>query len=157
MEDYKNELSSFLKLTKDSYNVNHQMISKTMGDHSNREFVKWKLNNQKIHVDNLTEFTGKFERDSNYTTEKYHHESYLFFKDEIDRIRVESMKFMNDSQVEEYKNTIKIYDTNFERKINPILTIIKDPNNHIPTKSSGQGCIVLFILPPLLYILTLIS
>jgi len=83
--------------------------------------------------------------------------------------KLTDIEFTNKEQIiEEYYKTsdiklflflLKKYDKECcEQLINVCSSVIeKKSNKHTSSESSGQGCLLFFILPPLLYILTLIS
>jgi hypothetical protein len=151
------KLNEFFEKLNESYSHNHKMTQIIKSDEDDKKHTKWMLEEMKIHNSNLDKFSNKYSNKSSFTQEKYYYDFYLFMMEEIKRVRDQSVEFMSVSEKEKYYKSIKKYDLSFKKEIDEVLNIIKNPDTHIPINKPNQGCLILFILPPLIYILTLIS
>ena len=150
------ELDEFFERITESYNQNIRMTQIIKSDENNKRHTKWMLKEMELHNSNLDKFVKKYSNMSSYTQNKYYYDLYLLMMEEIKRVRDQSVEFMSVSEKEKYYESFKNYDISFKKEINEVLNIIKNPDTHIPINKPNQGCLLLFILPPLFYILNLL-
>ena len=151
------ELKEFYEKLNQSYGLNHKMTQIIKSKEDNKKHTTWMLNEMGIHNSNMSKFTDNYSNKSGYTQNKYFYDYYLFMMKEIKRVRDQSVEFMSDSEKKKYYKSIEKYDLIFNKEIDKIVSIIKNPDSHVPINKPSQGCILLFILPPILYLLTFVS
>jgi hypothetical protein len=150
------ELNEFFDKLIESYSLNHQMTQIIESEEGNDKHTKWMLKEMEFHNSNLEKFQNNYSNTSGYTQNKFHYDFYLFMMGEIKRVRDQSVEFMSSSEKEKHSESVYKFDLNFSREINEVLNTIKNPETHIPVDKPKKGCLLLFVLPPIVYILTLI-
>tara|TARA_B100001564_G_C20319125_1_gene524867 strand:+ start:178 stop:633 length:456 start_codon:yes stop_codon:yes gene_type:complete len=148
----KVELDNFMEFLNKYYGENHKMTQIIKSKENDKKHTKWMLKEMEVHNSNLREFVNSYQNKS-YSQSKYLYDYYQFIMKDIKRVRNESIEFMSDTEKVNFKKNVEKSDLIFNKKIESVLNQIKDPSTHHLSNKPSQGCLVLFIIPILIYFL----